>query len=86
MNIVDGPYLGGNYWSDYDGTDLDGDMLGDTQLPYNCSGRIQNGGDYHPLIIIPKIILKASKDGYASVQHEVDNDENFERIEISGIV
>jgi len=85
-NIVGGPYLGGNYWSDYNGTDLDGDKLGDTLLQYNCSGRIQFGGDYHPLIIIPKIILKASKDGYASVKQEIDNDENFEQIEISGNV
>jgi parallel beta-helix repeat protein len=85
-NIVGGPHLGGNYWSDYDGTDLDGDKLGDTLLPYNSSGSIQNGGDWHPLIIIPKIILKTSKDGYASVQHGIDNDEGFERIEISGNV
>ena len=85
-NIVDGPYLGGNYWSDYDGTDLDGDKLGDTLLPYNCSGGIENGGDYHPLIKIPKIILKASKDGYASAKNEIDNDENVERMEISGKV
>ena len=56
-NIVGGPYLGGNYWSDYDGTDLDGDKLGDTLLPYNCSGRIENGGDYHPLI---KSIIRVS--------------------------
>ncbi len=86
MNIVGGPYLGGNYWSDYNGTDLDGDKLGDTLLSYNCSGGIKNGGDWHPLIIIPKIILKASKDGYASVQHEIDNDENLGSIEISGKV
>ena len=85
-NIVGGPYLGGNYWSDYNGTDLDGDELGDTLLPYNCSGGIENGDDWHPLIEIEKIILKASKDGYASVQHEVDNDENFGQIEISGNV
>jgi len=30
---------------------LDGDYIGDTDLPYNCSGDIVNGGDYLPLII-----------------------------------
>ena len=49
-NIIDGPYLGGNYWSDYLGRDLDGDELGDTDLPYNSYGDIQQGGDWHPLV------------------------------------
>jgi parallel beta-helix repeat protein len=49
-NIVGGPYLGGNYWSDYVGSDNDKDGLGDTQIPYNSSNNIQNSGDYHPLV------------------------------------
>jgi parallel beta-helix repeat protein len=49
-NIIGGPYLGGNYWGDYAGTDEDGDGLGDTLLPYNSDGQISIGGDYHPLV------------------------------------
>jgi len=48
-NIIGGPWFGGNYWSDYEGSDTNGNGLGDTKTPYNSSSSIQNGGDYLPL-------------------------------------
>jgi len=54
-NIVGGPWLGGNYWDNYDGEDLDEDGLGDTDLPYTNNGAIALPGDEHPLIGDPDI-------------------------------
>ncbi|MEE8153474.1 MAG: NosD domain-containing protein [Phycisphaerales bacterium] len=55
VNIVGGPMLGGNYWDNYAGKDLDRDGLGDTNLPYTNGGLIAQPGDPHPLIGDPDI-------------------------------
>ena len=44
-NIIGGLLIGGNYWSDYTGTDMNGGGLGDTS--YGIAGG--DNFDYHPL-------------------------------------
>ena len=72
-NIVDGSYLGGNFWDDYYGYDLDGDGLGDTDLPYDSDGNIQNGGDEHPLVYdVPKVENVDTGETFDTIQAAID--------------
>jgi len=72
VNILGGPYLGGNYWNDYAGSDTDGDWLGNTLLPYTSAGNIGTGGDYHPLIFPPIENLDTGETFY-TIQAAIDD-------------
>jgi len=66
-SIIGSSYLGGNYWSDYTGKDLGDDGLGDTNLPYNASGEIVNGGDWLPLVKPEETIFDTDEGSYPSI-------------------
>ena len=72
-NIVDGPFIAGNYWALYDGLDNDMDGIGDTQIPYNASGNIVNGGDFLPLLDTIRVNQSVFDRGFP-IRHAADGD------------
>jgi parallel beta-helix repeat protein len=54
QNIINGPYIGGNYWSDYTGNDTNKDGFGDT--PYNITAG--SNKDYLPLVVMTDATLE----------------------------
>jgi len=68
-NIVWGPYLGGNYWSDYTGNDTNKDGFGDT--PYNIMG---SGSSQDHLPLIPASVRNIdSGEGFYTIQDAIDD-------------
>jgi len=71
-NIIGGPYLGGNFWNDYDGADENGDGLGDT--PYYLFGS-GNNTDYYPLVYVIVNTPPVAVDDNVSVLEDSSNNQ-----------
>lgn len=72
-NIMDGPYLGGNYWSDYTGNDTDGDGIGDTPHSYDLLPLVEYTPTYTTADAVIALAIAAGSCEY-NPEMDVNND------------
>ncbi len=68
-NIVEGIFLGGNYWSDYNGSDTTHDGMGETNYSIPGPG---NNNDTYPLVISPEVSSFSPIDDSTDVSRTID--------------
>ncbi len=70
---MDGPYLGGNYWSGYSGNDTDRDGIGDTPHSYDLLPLVECTPTYTTADAVIALAIAAGSCEY-NPEMDVNND------------